>query len=138
MISATSTPTPLRDRCAEILSLHRTGVLEGEALRTMAAGQREAIRDDLQIAEANTCREAMTFVIDHTEPHTEAPTHAGLAPDIAECIEKAWAQSLGDAANMQPDEARAAARNGLALAMTVLLPVSQLWRIRRAMAAAND
>lgn len=138
MIPATSTPTSLRDRCAEILSWHRTGVLEGDALRTMAAGQREAIRDDLQIAEANTCREAMTFVLDHTEPHTEAPTHAGLAPEIAECIEKAWAQSLGDAANMQPDEARAAARSGMALAMTVFLPVSQLFKIRRAMAAAND
>lgn len=51
-------------RCKEILAWQRTGILTGDALREMADAQGEQTRGDLRIAEAETAREAMRFVLE--------------------------------------------------------------------------
>lgn len=60
-------PPALAARCAEVLNWHRTGVLKGEALRTMSETQPDDLRGDLRIAEAKTALEAMAFVVAYGE-----------------------------------------------------------------------
>lgn len=53
-------------RCAEILEWQKSGVLSGNALRSYAAGKRySGDHNELQIAEADTAREAYKFVTQH-------------------------------------------------------------------------
>lgn len=54
-------------RCKEILNWQRTGILTGDTLREMAEGLAGHTRGDLRIAEAETAREAMRFVVDAGE-----------------------------------------------------------------------
>ncbi|WP_137917205.1 hypothetical protein [Hydrogenophaga sp. 2FB] len=68
---------PLADRCAEIIHWHRTGVLEGDALRTMAAAQKGDLMGDLRIAEGKTALEAMALVVAHAA--TAAATVSSVA-----------------------------------------------------------
>lgn len=54
----------LRERCAEILHWRKTGVLNGDALRSYAETKHYAQKDDvLQMAESDTVREAFAVIV---------------------------------------------------------------------------
>ena len=56
-------PEDLRTRCAEILAWHKTGVLDGDALRGYAAARWYANEHNaLQMAEMDTAREAFKLL----------------------------------------------------------------------------
>lgn len=63
-VEPTLAQNDLRSRCAEILEWQNTGVLPGDALRAFAASQPYAAdRNHLQMAEADTARQAYRFVV---------------------------------------------------------------------------
>lgn len=56
-------PSDLRTRCEEILAWRKTGVLPGEALRTLAREKYGDEYDAIQRAERDTETEALNFVV---------------------------------------------------------------------------
>lgn len=92
----------LRKRCAEILAWRKTGVLPGEALRTLAHDKYGDEYDAIQRAERDTETEALNFVI--AAPTTQpAPQQEAQEP-------VAW-YVTGCGRLLDEDEAKAEARH---------------------------
>lgn len=140
MTPVDTTNAHLPERCAEVLQWHRTGILKGEYLQLMADQLRGPLQGNLQVAEAKTGVEAMQFVVAHFGAAAANDPGAGgvmISPVLAQCIERAWAQSLGDAAGMHPGEALEAARNGMRFAASILVPGLEFNRLRRSVMASD-
>ena len=66
-------PSDLHTRCEEILAWRKTGVLPGEALRTLAREKYGDEYDAIQRAERDTETEALNFVIAAPTPQSAPP-----------------------------------------------------------------
>lgn len=84
--AAVEGPSDLRTRCEEILAWRKTGVLPGEALRTLAREKYGDEYDAIQRAERDTETEALNFVVaaptTQPAPQQEAqePAYPSLPP----------------------------------------------------------
>lgn len=78
-IPAAIVPLPAVDlvrRCAEIIDWQKTGVLRGDALREFAQKRWPGEHDSLQIAEKETAREALAYLVSVTAPLDEYGAYA--------------------------------------------------------------
>lgn len=78
-IPAAIVPLPAADlvrRCAEIIDWQRTGVLKGDALREFAQKRWPSEHDSLQIAEKETAREVLAYLVSVTGPFDEFGAYA--------------------------------------------------------------
>ncbi|MCU1136746.1 hypothetical protein [Stenotrophomonas maltophilia] len=78
-IPAAIVPLPAVDlvrRCAEIIDWQKTGVLRGGALREFAQKRWPNEHDSLQIAEKETAREVLAYLVSVTGPFDEFGAYA--------------------------------------------------------------